>query len=214
MAFPFGEITEESGLTPAPILLSEGIITNPATNDGYGLVHIEARHGDQIRKAGYKSVIEFIEDVAQNYERVKEGNIRNGNPTYLIQLKDKHNNTLIVELSSDGNYWNINTAGIFKESYGKNRREIYNRHTTVQQSAETVGASQEAEQSGTTTSSSMNAPTSNIVSETPVKTEPQQPNNAVSTGSSLSENEGRSKKSKEIPNAAVITITNSRELKK
>ena len=161
----FGEITEESGLTPAPILLSEGIITNPATNDGYGLVHIEARHGDQIRKAGYKSVIEFIEDVAQNYERIKEGNIRNGNPTYLIQLKDKHNNTLIVELSSDGNYWNINTAGIFKESYGKNRREIYNRHTTVQQSAETVGASQEAEQSGTTTSSSMNAPTSNIVSE-------------------------------------------------
>ena len=185
----FGEITEESGLTPAPILLSEGIITNPATNDGYGLVHIEARHGDQIRKAGYKSVIEFIEDVAQNYERVKEGNIRNGNPTYLIQLKDKHNNTLIVELSSDGNYWNINTAGIFKESYGKNRREIYNRHTTAKQSAETVGASQEAEQSGTTTSSSMNAPTSNIVSETPVKTEPQQPNNAVSTGSSLSENE-------------------------
>ena len=166
----FGEITEESGLTPAPILLSEGIITNPATNDGYGLVHIEARHGDQIRKAGYKSVIEFIEDVAQNYERVKEGNIRNGNPTYLIQLKDKHNNTLIVELSSDGNYWNINTAGIFKESYGKNRREIYNRHTTVQQSAETVGASQEAEQSGTTTSSSMNAPTSNIVSETPKPT--------------------------------------------
>lgn len=185
----FGEITEESGLTPAPILLSEGIITNPATNDGYGLVHIEARHGDQISKAGYKSVIEFIEDVAQNYERVKEGNIRNGNPTYLIQLKDKHNNTLIVELSSDGNYWNINTAGIFKESYGKNRREIYNRHTTAKQSAETVGASQEAEQSGTTTSSSMNAPTSNIVSETPVKTEPQQPNNAVSTGSSLSENE-------------------------
>ena len=166
----FGEITEESGLTPAPILLSEGIITNPATNDGYGLVHIEARHGDQIRKAGYKSVIEFIEDVAQNYERVKEGNIRNGNPTYLIQLKDKHNNTLIVELSSDGNYWNINTAGIFKESYGKNRREIYNRHTTAKQSAETIGASQEAEQSGTTTSSSMNAPTSNIVSETPKPT--------------------------------------------
>ena len=162
----FGEITEESGLTPAPILLSEGIITNPATNDGYGLVHIEARHGDQIRKAGYKSVIEFIEDVAQNYERVKEGNIRNGNPTYLIQLKDKHNNTLIVELSSDGNYWNINTAGIFKESYGKNRKEVYNRHTTAKQSAETVGASQEVEQSGTQTSSSMNAPASHIVSET------------------------------------------------
>lgn len=156
----FGKIDENTGLTPAPILLSEGIITNPATNDGYGLVHIEARHGDQIRKAGYKSVIDFIEEVAKNYERIKEGNVRNGNQTYMLQLKDKHNNTLMVELSSDGNYWNINTAGIFKETYGKNRKEVYSRHTTAKQSAETVVASQEVAQSGTSTSSSMNATTS------------------------------------------------------
>ena len=158
----FGEITEKSGLTPAPILLSEGMITNPATNDGYGLVHIEARHGDQIRKAGYKSVPEFIEDVAKNYERIKEGNLRNGNQTYLIQLTDRRNNTLIVELSSDGVYWNINTAGIFKETYGKNRRVVYDRHTTDTQSAETAGASREAAQSGTTASPSMNAPTTTV----------------------------------------------------
>ena len=155
----FGEITEKSGLTPAPILLSEGMITNPATNDGYGLVHIEARHGNQIRNAGYKSVVEFIEDVVKNYDRIKEGNVRNGNATYLMQLTDKHNNTLIVELSSDGTYWNINTAGIFKESYGKNRKVVYDRHTTGKQPAETAGASQEAAQSGTPTSPSMNAPT-------------------------------------------------------
>lgn len=156
----FGVIEERSGLTPAPILLSEGIITNPATNDGYGLVHIEARHGDQIRQAGYKSVLDFIEQVAKNYERIKEGSIRRGHQTYMLQLKDKHNNTLMVELSSDGNYWNINTAGIFKETYGKNRKEVYSRHTTAKQSAETVEASQEVEQSGTQTSSSMNAPAS------------------------------------------------------
>ena len=78
----------------------------------------------------------------------------------MLQLKDKHNNTLMVELSSDGNYWNINTAGIFKETYGKNRKEVYSRHTTAKQSAETVEASQEVEQSGTQTSSSMNAPAS------------------------------------------------------
>ena len=156
----FGVIDDKSGLTPAPILLSEGLITNPATNDGYGLVHIEARHGDQIRKAGYKSVLDFIEQVAKNYERIKEGSIRRGHQTYMLQLKDKHNNTLMVELSSDGNYWNINTAGIFKETYGKNRKEVYSRHTTAKQSAETVEASQEVEQSGTQTSSSMNAPAS------------------------------------------------------
>ena len=155
----FGQIGENTGLTPAPILLSEGLITNKETNDGYGLVHIEARHGDQIRKAGYKSVVDFIEEVAKNYDIIKEGKNRDGNQTYMLQLTDKHNNTLMVELSGDGTYWNINTAGIFKTSYGANRREVYNRHTTAKQSAETVETSLSGEQSGTTPSTSMNVPT-------------------------------------------------------
>ncbi|MDE6499411.1 MAG: hypothetical protein K2K83_01725, partial [Rikenella sp.] len=37
----FGYIAEETGLTPAPIRLSTGEIINNATNQGYGLVHIE-----------------------------------------------------------------------------------------------------------------------------------------------------------------------------
>ena len=207
----FGKIDAETGLTSAPILLSEGLITNTATNDGYGLVHIEARHGDQIRKAGYKSVLVFIEDVAKNYESIKEGKDRNGNQTYMLQLKDKHNNTLMVELSSDGNYWNINTAGIFKESYGRNRKEVYNRHTTAKQSAESAEASQEAEQSGTPTSSSMiNAPTSssNInghkLSSSDVRlTEPQKEGlDLVPTPNSVSSSENKgtnfSQKGKEL----------------
>ena len=155
----FGRIGADTGLSEAPILLSEGIITNPETNDGYGLVHIEARHGDQIRKAGYKSVVEFIEEVAKNYEVIREGINRNGHQTYMLQLTDKHNNTLMVELSGDGTYWNINTAGIFKTSYGRNRKEVYNRHTTDKQSTETVGVSQNDEQGGTQSNSSMNTPT-------------------------------------------------------
>ncbi len=69
--------------------------------------------------------------------------------TYMLQLTDVHNNTLMVELSGDGSYWNINTAGIFKKSYGKNRKEVYNRHTTAKQPTETVEASQHTEHSGT-----------------------------------------------------------------
>ena len=155
----FGRIEKESGLTAAPILLSEGLITNPATNAGYGLLHIEARHGDQIRNAGYGSVVEFIEDVAQNYEVIKKGTDREGIPTYMLQLRDKHNNTLMVELSGDGTYWNINTAGIFKTTYGKNREVVYTRHTTDNQPVEADGESQGAEQSDTTTPSSMSTPT-------------------------------------------------------
>lgn len=159
----FGKIGSDTGLTPAPILLSEGMITNPETNDGYGLVHIEARHGEQIRNASYESMLEFIEEVAKNYEVIREGKNRDGQQTYMLQLTDKHNNTLMVELSGDGTYWNINTAGIFKTSYGAKRNVVYNRHTTAKQSAGTVEATLSGEQSGTTPSTSMNAPTQTSV---------------------------------------------------
>lgn len=155
----FGEIGADTGLSPAPILLSEGMITDPETNDGYGLVHIEARHGDQIRNAGYKSVVEFVSEVAKNYEVIRKGKNRRGNPTYLLQLTDRHNNTLMVELSKGGKYWDINTAGIFKTSYGAKGDVVHNRHTTVKQSAETAGVSLSGAQSGTTPSTSMNTPT-------------------------------------------------------
>ena len=165
----FGKIGPDTGLTPAPILLSEGMITNPETNDGYGLVHIEARHGEQIRNAGYKSVLEFIEEVAKNYEVIREGKNRDGQQTYMLQLTDKHNNTLMVELSGDGTYWNINTAGIFKTSYGAKRNVVYNRHTTAKQSAETDEASLSGEQSGTTPLTRMNAPTQTSIDDSASK---------------------------------------------
>jgi len=143
----FGEIREDSGLTPAPIKLSEGY--QDENGKGYGLVHIEANHGDQIRQAGFSSVEDFVYYVAENYD---EDNIRvgkrrnNSSPTFLLQITDTHDNTLFVEMSKDGSYWNVNSAGIFRKGYSNKK-------------------------------------------ETVAKTEPQQPNNAVSTGSSLSENE-------------------------
>ena len=159
----FATIGIETSLTPAPILLSEGVITNPDTNDGYGLVHIEARHGEEICQNGYNTVIEFIEDVAKNYGIIREGNDRNGKKTYLLQYAKKHNRTLIIELSSDGSYWNINTAGIFKKTYGDKRNVVYNRHTTAKQSAETVEVSLSKEQCGTTSQTSMSTSTQQMI---------------------------------------------------
>ncbi len=143
----FGEIREDSGLTPAPIKLSQGY--QGEDGKGYGLAHIEANHGEQIRNTGFASVEEFVRFVAQNYD---EDNIRvgkrreNGNTTYLIQVTDEHDNTLFIEMSRDGSYWNVNSAGVFRRGYSNKK-------------------------------------------ETVAKTEPQQPNNAVSTGSSLSADE-------------------------
>ena len=117
----FGQITQDSGLTPAPIKLSEGfnIVDEEGNNHGYGLLHIEAGHGAQILEAGYASVKDFVEDVTRNYQEIRIARSRKGNETYiLLELHDeKHKRTLYVELSKDGSYWNVNSGGIFKNKY-------------------------------------------------------------------------------------------------
>lgn len=142
----FGVITEETGLPTAPIKLSEGF--QDEDGKGYGLLHIEANHGQQIRNAGFSSVEEFVSFVATNYDenniRVGKRRDKSGSITYLIQVTDEHDNTLFIELSRDGSYWNVNSGGVFRKGYSDKKRTV-------------------------------------------VKTEPQQPNNAVSTDSSLSE---------------------------
>ena len=119
----FGQITIEQRITPAPIRLALG-------NKENGLVHIEIRHGDQIRKAGFATVVAFVDYVAKNYNRIKKGNsyetsMGNENQTYLVQLTDEHNNTLWVQLSRDESYWNVNSAGVLSKRYGKNKENIW-----------------------------------------------------------------------------------------
>jgi len=119
----FGFITVEKNLPPAPIRLSIGDRSN-------GLMHIEIRHGDQIRNAGFRTVVDFVGYVAQNYNVIKRGNAyknmkNEDNQTYLVQLADEHNNTLWVQLSRDDSYWNVNSAGVLSKRYGKNKENIW-----------------------------------------------------------------------------------------
>lgn len=122
----FGEIRDESGLPPAPIKLSEGY--QYENGKGYGLIHIEANHGEQIRNAGFESVEDFVSFVAKNYDedniRVGKNRSRTGNSTYLIQVTDKYDNTLFIELSRDGSYWNVNSGGIFRKGYSNKKETV------------------------------------------------------------------------------------------
>lgn len=123
----FGEIREETGLTPAPIKLSKGFNRKDekGRNHGYGFKHIEESHGDQIRNYGFESIPEFVESVAKNYTIVRKGNKRNGIDTYILEVSDKKNNTLFVELSKDGSYWNVNSAGVFRKGYSKKKEVVW-----------------------------------------------------------------------------------------
>ena len=116
----FGYIPEDTGLTPAPIRLSIG-------DERIGLQHIVDRHGEQIAKAGFGNVVDFVEYVASNYDTITEGVDTSGEPngTYLLQAKDKHNNTLYVELSNDGSYWNVNSGGVFRKGYGEKNKVVW-----------------------------------------------------------------------------------------
>jgi len=122
----FGEVTADSGLPAAPIKLSIGENTKDVKgkNHGYGLLHIEASHGTQIRKAGFHSIEEFVENVAENYDTIREGSLIGKKQTYLLEVSDEHNNTLFVQLSRDAQYWNVNSAGIFREVYSHRKPKV------------------------------------------------------------------------------------------
>ena len=123
----FGIMDPESGLKEAPIQLSlgENYVGEDGKNHGYGLLHIEAGHGEQIRNAGFSSVEEFVEEVAKNYIDIREGAKIGDTQTYLLEVTDDHNNTLFVQLSKDGTYWNVNSAGIFNVKYSRRKPKVY-----------------------------------------------------------------------------------------
>jgi N12 class adenine-specific DNA methylase/predicted nucleotidyltransferase len=163
----FGTVEPESGLTEAPIRLSlgENYVDEDGRNHGYGLLHIEASHGSQIREAGYSSVEEFVEDVAKNYTTIREGAKIGEKQTYLLEVSDERNNTLYIQLSNDGTYWNINSAGIFRKRYSRNMPKVHDRpavgdgkgtDTTEVNSGQTEGATAPAGNSSETSDSKTN----------------------------------------------------------
>lgn len=114
----FGYLTSETGLSEAPIRLVDGTTS-------YGKQHIEQNHGSQIRRAGFETVEDFVSHVSSNYNVVRLGNKYFDKNTYILEVADKNNKTLFIELSSDGTYWNVNSAGVFRKGYSKNEEVIW-----------------------------------------------------------------------------------------
>ncbi len=113
----FGYITEEMNLPAAPIRVAEGL-SGPK---GYRLKHIVEGHEKEIINAGYDSVYDFIEDVANDFTVIKEG--KSG--SFLLEKGDAYHNTLFVALSREGDYWKVVSGGIFRTRYSKNKRIIH-----------------------------------------------------------------------------------------
>ena len=149
----FGEIKEETGLTPAPIKLSLG-------NSKYGLIHLKKRHEKQIRNAGFNSVEEFVEYVCKNYKRIRQGenSVGEENGTYLLQIEDNHSNTLYVELSTDGSYWGVNSGGVFRKEYGNNKKEVWSASEVQNEQSATDSTLRDEDKSDNPTTPNGNVP--------------------------------------------------------
>ena len=144
----FGEVRDKSGLPAAPIKLSVGY--QDKNGSGYGLTHIEANHGAQIKKEGFASVEDFVSYVAKNYDEnnIKVGKRRTGGSiTYLLQVTGKHDNTLFIELSRGGSYWNVNSAGVFRKGYSDKKETVAKTEPQQPSNAISERALQSADQS-------------------------------------------------------------------
>jgi hypothetical protein len=121
----FGEICDEQAQAMgtgarASIKLSEG-------NAKYGEDHINHRLA-QLQQNGYENVSSFVEDLAKNYDEIREGNLyvdKNGNEkeTFLLVKIGEKGSVLFVELSPNKGYYDVNSGGVFNNKY-INKKEL------------------------------------------------------------------------------------------
>ncbi len=107
----FGEITPEMGKAmrrqAGKIRLTQGVQNSDGT--GHGLVHIEANHGAQIRKAGFKSVQDFVSHVASGFNEILQAA---KGKQLLVAVTDGRRDVMFVQLDAadDGDFYRVNTA--------------------------------------------------------------------------------------------------------
>lgn len=102
------EIAAAIGREAAPIRLPEG-------DARFGETHIEARHGRDIRKAGYADAADFVAEVANAYTDVYQA--KGGR--LILARRIGRDRAAIVELrpSEGGTHWSVTTAGLFRPDY-------------------------------------------------------------------------------------------------
>ena len=111
----------------APIRLPRG-------DSDYGHEHMQ-KHLEQLRQNGYNSVEEFVEDVSNNYDEIRQGNLYTdpntgeSSETFLLVKQGEKGDVLYVDLSPDGAYYKVNSGGVFKNSYIEKRNLLWNAST-------------------------------------------------------------------------------------
>lgn len=116
----YGEITPEMGKA---MRRQAGKIRLQQGDDRFGLTHIEKRHGDEIRNAGFSSVQEFVADIAKNIDQVWKPDAT----SQLVALHMvKNDRVMFVRLQADSaggqDFYTVNTAFPSRAGYVANKK--------------------------------------------------------------------------------------------
>lgn len=104
------------GVPSLPIRLEEGYHSNlkEPGQDRYGRIHIDARHGDQIRRRGYSSIQSYVEDTLANATTIRKGagkSIFVARMTDDLRRKSGHNSAVLHLIPDPEGYYRVATAG-------------------------------------------------------------------------------------------------------
>ena len=131
LGFIHEDIGKQINRQTAPIRLERG-------DENYGEIHIDNKHGDEIRDAGYPDVKSMVNDVAANYSDIYEG--RKG--TLLLAKKNGKIKVAFVELkpADTGDYYSVGSAFISRSDFLKNKKKLWEGAQTLHSPEETPSA--------------------------------------------------------------------------
>jgi len=117
----YGEITPEMSKA---MRRQAGKIRLQRGDSRFGLTHIEQRHGDEIRAAGFQSVEAFVADIAGSIAQVWQP----GATSQLVALKMAGNDRIMyVQLQAGvdagGDFYTVNTAFPARSGYVRNKKD-------------------------------------------------------------------------------------------
>lgn len=107
----FGEISVEMGKAmrrqAGKIRLQQGVQNEDGT--GWGLEHIEANHGLQIRNAGFASVEAFVGHIARGFNEVLQA-AKGGQLLVAVSTGRRDVMFVQLEVAQEGDFYRVNTA--------------------------------------------------------------------------------------------------------
>ena len=110
--FPQTGLRDFRLMRAAPIRLQRGV---HSISGGYGFIHIERNHGDDIRSAGYGSVQEFVWDLVNNFNEIWEGKQKS-----FLLLKNNGTDSRpagFIELERNGTFYSVKNAYPVDKNY-------------------------------------------------------------------------------------------------